>query len=97
MLERRGKDNPYQLKTPPGTSEYEMYFDNQNGKEVIVCRVGSTTLLYNARCIDDVIAMLKDRVDWMDLGGADEQKKPSPTPWKPGDARQKTPLEAGTA
>ncbi len=78
MLERRGKDNPYQLKTPPGTSEYEMYFDNQNGQEVIVCRVGSTTLLYNARCIDDVIAMLKDRVDWMDLGGADEQKEAKP-------------------
>lgn len=75
MAERRGKEDPYQLKTPPGTSEYEMYFDNQGGKDVIVCKVGSTTLLYDARCVDDAVAMLKARGDWMDLGGADEQKE----------------------
>lgn len=68
------KDDPWKLTTPPGTSAYEMYRDTKDGREVIVCVVGSTTLLYDARCIDDLHAMLAARGDWMDLGGADEQK-----------------------
>jgi len=69
------KDNPWKLKTPPGTAEYEMYRDvNKEGREVIVCVVGKTVLHYDARCIDDLHAMLKQHGDWMDLGGADEQK-----------------------
>ena len=35
--------------------------------------VGKTVLHYDARCLDDVHAMLKKHGDWMDLGGADEQ------------------------
>lgn len=31
-------------------------------------------LHYDARAIDDLHAMLKKHGDWMDLGGADEQK-----------------------
>lgn len=69
------KDNPWKLKTPPNTSEYEMYKDVKDGKEVIVCVVGKTTLLYDARCISALHAMLKQHGDWMDLGGADEQKE----------------------
>ncbi|MGZ3751496.1 MAG: DUF6855 family protein [Mucilaginibacter sp.] len=68
------KENPWKLKTPPNTSEYEMYKDVKDGKDVIVCVVGKTTLLYDARCIDDLHAMLKAHGDWIDLGGADEQK-----------------------
>ena len=69
------KENPWKLKTPPGTSEYEMYKDvNKENIEVIVCTVGKTVLHYNARCINDLLAMLKKRGDWMELGGADEQK-----------------------
>ena len=69
------KANPWRLKTPPNTSEYEMYTDVKDGKEVIVCVVGKTTLLYDARCLNDLHAMLKKHGDWMDLGGADEQKE----------------------
>jgi hypothetical protein len=36
--------------------------------------VGSTVLYYDARCIDDLHAMLKQHGDWMELGSADEQK-----------------------
>lgn len=68
------KENPWKLKTPPNTSEYEMYKDVKDGVEVIVCVVGKTTLLYNARCLKDLQAMLKKHNDWMELGGADEQK-----------------------
>lgn len=68
------KEDPWKLKTPPGTSEYEMYRDVKDGKDVIVCVVGKTTLLYDARCLTDLEQMLKKHGDWMDLGGADEQK-----------------------
>ena len=69
------KGNPWKLKTPPGTSAYEMYRDVKEDKEVIVCVVGSTTLLYDARCLNDLHAMLVEHGDWIDLGGADEQKE----------------------
>ncbi len=72
------KSDPWNLKTPPGTAEYQMYRDEKDGKAVIVCVVGSTTLLYDARCLDDLHAMLKAHGDWMDLGGADEQKEAKP-------------------
>ncbi|MBK8657273.1 MAG: hypothetical protein KBG02_14715 [Haliscomenobacter sp.] len=73
-MERRTKDNPWKLKTPPLTSDYEMYIDEKDGQEVIVCTVGKTVLLYDARCINDLHAMLKAHSDWMELGAADEQK-----------------------
>ncbi|MGZ5501770.1 MAG: DUF6855 family protein, partial [Nitrososphaeraceae archaeon] len=34
------KENPWKLKTPPGTSDYEMYIDEKEGKKIIVCTVG---------------------------------------------------------
>jgi hypothetical protein len=70
----RTKANPWQLKTPPGTSEYTMHMDEKDGLRVLVCTVGKTVLLYDARCLEDLHAMLKAAGDWVDLGGADEQK-----------------------
>jgi len=75
MAKEKGtKESPWKLKTPPGTSEYEMYEDVKDGKEVIVCTVGKTVLLYDARCLKDLHDMLKKHGDWMELGSADEQK-----------------------
>jgi hypothetical protein len=74
MMEKRTKENPWKLKTPPLTSEYEMYIDEKDGKEVIVCTVGKTVLLYDAQCLHDLHQMLKEQGDWMELGAADEQK-----------------------
>ena len=70
------KSDPWQLKTPPLSSSYEMYLDDKDGVPVIVCVVGSTTLLYDRRAIDDLHSMLKKHGDWMELGSADEQKEP---------------------
>ena len=70
----RTKADPWVLKTPPGTSEYTMHVDERDGRKVLVCTVGSTVLFYDARCIDDLHAMLKAAGGWVDLGGADEQK-----------------------
>jgi hypothetical protein len=68
------KESPWLLKTPPGTSGYEMYRDDETDPTSLVCQVGSTELSYDARAIDDLHAMLKEHGDWMDLGAADEQK-----------------------
>ena len=68
------KDDPWRLKTPPLTSEYEMFLDEREGRKVLVCVVGKTTLLYDAQAIDDLHEMLKQRGDWVELGSADEQK-----------------------
>jgi hypothetical protein len=70
----RTKENPWKLKTPPGTSDYEMYIEEKDGKKIIVCTVGKTVLYYDFRCINDLYEMLKKHGDWMFLGGADEQK-----------------------
>ena len=73
-MEKRTKANPWKLKTPPGTSEYEMYIEEKDGKEIIVCVVGSTTLHYDYRCLADLHAMLKEHGDWMELGSKDEKQ-----------------------
>ena len=70
----RPKTNPWRLKTPPGTSEYTMHVEEKDGKQVLVCTVGKTVLLYDSRCIEDLHKMLKAAGDWVELGGADEQK-----------------------
>jgi hypothetical protein len=72
------KDDPWQLKTPPGTSEYQMYKDDSVDPPVIVCIVGGTKLGYLWRAVDDLHAMLKKHGDWMPLGAADEQKEAAP-------------------
>ena len=68
------KEKPLTLKTPPLSSEYTMHVDEKDGKEVLVCTVGKTVLLYDHRCLEDLHAMLKKHGDWMELGSADEQK-----------------------
>ncbi len=75
MAQGKGtKDEPWQLKTPPGTADYTMYKDESKDPPVLVCQVGTTTLLYDLRCLEDLHAMLKAHGDWMELGSADEQK-----------------------
>ena len=69
------KEDPWVLKTPPGTSEYQMYRDESSDPPSLVCQVGSTQLRYDLRAIEELHAMLKKHGDWMDLGGADEQKE----------------------
>jgi hypothetical protein len=69
------KADPWKLRTPTGTSEYEMYRDETLDPPAIVCQVGTTQLRYDLRAIEDLHAMLKARGDWMPLGSADEQKE----------------------
>ncbi len=68
------KAKPWTLRTPSGSSEYEMYRAEDADPPAIVCMVGKTELRYQLRAIDDLHAMLKKHGDWMPLGSADEQK-----------------------
>ena len=68
------KESPWQLKTPPLSSDFTMHKDSKDGKEMLVCTVGKTILHYEFRCLDDLHKMLKQQGDWMELGSADEQK-----------------------
>jgi hypothetical protein len=68
------KDDPWRLTTAPGSSEYTMHRDGDE----LVCIVGSTTLRYRARAIEDLTAWLGAQGDWVPLGAADEQKDAAP-------------------
>jgi hypothetical protein len=71
------KDEPWKLKTPPGSSEYSMYKDEQSDPPALVCQVGSTTLRYHLQAIADLHAWLTEQGDWVPLGAADEKKDPA--------------------
>ena len=68
------KEKPWQLTTPSGSSEYQMYRDETATPPALVCVVGKTELRYHLSCIEDLHEMLKAHGDWMLLGSADEQK-----------------------
>ncbi len=68
------RERPWLLRTPSGSSEYQMYRDDAADPPALVCQVGGTQLRYHLRCIEDLHAMLRARGDWMPLGAADEQK-----------------------
>ena len=68
------RDDPWELTTPSGGSQFVAFRDETLDPPALVCRVGKTELRYQLRCIEDLTAMLKARGDWVPLGGADEQK-----------------------
>jgi hypothetical protein len=67
-------EDPWLLKTPPGSSEYSAWREPEHDTPALVVQVGKTQLRYHLRCIEDLRAMLQERADWVPLGGADEQK-----------------------
>ena len=91
------KDDPWRLRTPPGTSEYTMYRDESLDPPALVCQVGKTTLSYRLRCLEDLEAMLKEHGDWMPLGSADESKPAAEGPSRHGHVRTRIRSAAGTA
>ncbi len=67
-------DDPWKLKTPSLTSEFEAWTDSTQTPPALVVQVGTTRLSYQLRALDDAHAMLKAHGDWMPLGNADEGK-----------------------
>jgi hypothetical protein len=71
-------DDPWQLKTAPGSSDYTMYRDEAGDPPALVCQVGTTTLKYHLSAVDDLHSWLREQGDWVPLGAADEQKVAAP-------------------
>jgi hypothetical protein len=63
-------DDPWILKTPSLTSDYQAWRD----ADTLFVQVGSTRLSYQGRSIEDLHSMLKANGDWVALGNADEGK-----------------------
>ncbi|MBO6676138.1 MAG: hypothetical protein JJ908_13780 [Rhizobiales bacterium] len=67
-------DDPWKLKTPPGSSEYEAWRDESADPPALVVQVGKTRLSYQLRALEDAATMLAENGDWIELGNADEGK-----------------------
>ena len=67
-------DDPWILKTPPMTSDFEVWKDETLDPPALVVQVGKTRLSYQLRALEDAHAMLEAHGDWMPLGNADEGK-----------------------
>jgi hypothetical protein len=79
MMSGKGtSDSPWQLKTPPGSSEYSAYRDPDADPPALVAQVGKTQVRYRLSAIEDLHAMLKQAGDWVPLGSADEGKDAAP-------------------
>ena len=68
------RDDPWVLRTPPGSSQYTMYRDDTADPPTLVCQVGSTKLTYQWRAVEDLHAWLREQDGWVPLGAADENK-----------------------
>ena len=68
------KDDPWQLKAPPGSSDFLAWQDEGADPPRLVVQVGKTQLSYQLRALQDAAEMLRAHQDWMPLGNADEGK-----------------------
>lgn len=70
--------DPWVLTTAPGSSAYTMHADPEADPPALICQVGSTTLRYHLRAVEDLHHWLVEQGDWVDLGAADEKKDAAP-------------------
>lgn len=68
------EDDPWILKTPRLTSQYQAWKGMTKDTPALVVQVGKTQLSYQLRAIEDLHQMLLAHGDWMLLGNADEGK-----------------------
>lgn len=71
---RGEKADPWLLKTPSLTSDFQVWREAEAAPPRLVVQVGATQLSYQLRAIGDCHAMLKAAGDWVALGNADEGK-----------------------
>ena len=75
------KEDPWVLTTPPGSSEYTMYRDEEADPPALVCQVGTTSLAYRLRAVEDLHAWLAGpgRLGAPRGGGREEGRPPPGT------------------
>lgn len=66
--------DPWQLKTPPGASEFLAWRDEAGSPPALVVQVGKTRLSYRLDGIEAAAAWLAAQGEWVALGNADEGK-----------------------
>ncbi len=66
-MARGTKEDPWVLKTPPGSSGYTMHKDEQAKPPVLVRQVGAAKLTYDLRAIEDLHVWLSQQGDWVPL------------------------------
>jgi hypothetical protein len=69
------KDDPWELTTPPGSSDHTIYRVEAADPPALVCQVVSTTLKYHLSAIEDLHAWLLEQGDRVPLGATDEKKE----------------------
>ena len=67
-------DDPWTLKTPPLSSEFQVWRKPDGDPPALVVQVGKTQLSYQLCAIEDAHAWLLGVGDWVPLGNADEGK-----------------------
>jgi hypothetical protein len=55
-----------------------MWMEEKDGTEIIVCKVGTTILHYDARALADLHQMLKQHGYWVEMGSKDEKPATNP-------------------
>lgn len=68
------QDDPWILKTPPNTSEFQAWRQADADIPAIVVQVGKTRLSYHLCALEDAHVMLVAHRNWVPLGNADEGK-----------------------
>src|SRR5487761_1945218 len=91
------RDDPWHLKTAAGSSAYAMFRDEEGEPPALVCQVGSTTLKYHLRAVEDLHSWLLAQGEWVDLGSADENKHAQEGSVEAWAALRTIPSAAGTA
>ncbi len=59
------REQPWNLKTPSGTAEYQAFRDESLNPPALVVQVGKTELRYHLSCLTDLQATLKKHRDRM--------------------------------
>jgi hypothetical protein len=67
------RDDPWELRTAPGTSAYWMYADEAADPPTLVYQVGPTTLNYQLQAIEGLHRWLVEQGDWVDVGAAEQK------------------------
>src|SRR5450755_5148013 len=92
----RDKDDPWRLKTAPGTAEYAVHVAEMDGIRVLVSSFGKTILHDDARCIADLLPCPRPPAGGSTSGAPTSTSRPRMAASRLGGGRRATRSAAGT-